>query len=326
MILVILRRRIGPAIAVVVLSTAVVAAQFGSLSGPVLGYLLDPNVGKLRPVTGIVGSAIIGEPLDTGIAATQVATLDASHGIQSTDTGLELLTLSLDTTQIRKSTIPGVAPNPSSHTISPQATAAAFYYSDSQEIRIVTGLPKEQRFLGAFRVTTPLLQMAVSDDGKLVVYGTSEGENESLYAWIASLETARFLTTAISVSGIAITQNGDAIVSDQAANEVFAIWDAAGAAVRRVLVDRREGLSDPGGIAVSSGNRIYVANSGEDSVMVLDANGRFLKAHPCSCTVSGVIPFRESVFRLTDRFDQPLFLLDATSADERIVFVPPPLQ
>jgi len=39
-----------------------------------------------------------------------------------------------------------------------------------------------------------------------------------------------------------------------------------------------------------------------------------------------VYPIRNTVFRLTDGIDQTIYLLDASSSEERIVFVPPPPQ
>jgi hypothetical protein len=117
-------------------------------------------------------------------------------------------------------------------------------------------------------------------------------------------------------------RNGDAIVTDRRANEVFAIWDPAGGAVRKLLADNTNDVSDPTAVAISSGNRIYIANAG--SVLVLDSNGRALKTLRCNCTISGLNTLRDSVFRLTDGIERTIYLLDASSAEERILFVPPP--
>jgi hypothetical protein len=77
-------------------------------------------------------------------------------------------------------------------------------------------------------------------------------------------------------------------------------------------------------VAVSPANRILIANKESATATVLDSNGRFLKTLDCNCAISGVYPLRNAVFRLTDRIDQTIYLLDASSNDERILFVPPP--
>jgi hypothetical protein len=309
------------AVSLVLIASGMRAAQLtGTLSGPVVGYVFDRNAGNLRPVKGILGSATVGAPVETGFAISQALTLDASHVIVSRDA--ELLALSLDAGQISPLAIPGLPANPTRAAASVQATAAAFYYADANEVRIVTGLPQEPRYTGLLQVDRPLTRMAVNNDGTLLVYATDEPDGNVLYSWTASSGSARFVTSATSVSGIAITRNGDAVVTDRDANEVFAIWDAAGGAIRRPLADVSQGVASPIGV-VSSENRILVANTGSTAT-VLDATGRFLKTLHCDCTISGVYPLRNSVFRLTDGVDQTLYLLDASSAEERILFVPPP--
>ena len=318
-------RILTAAACVALLTSAMGAAQVhGSLSGPVLGYVFDPNAGSLRPVRGILGSATVGTPVDSGVTLSQVLTLDAVHAIASTDASPQLVVLSMNTGPSSNVTIPGIPANPTRAAASLRGTSAAFYYAGAEQVRIVAGLPKEPRYVAELQVDRPLTHMAVNDDGTLLVYAASGPDGEALYAWTASGGSPRFLTSAVSISGIAITRDGDAIVTDRGTNEVFAIWGASGGAVRGLLADVRDGVSNPMGVALSSLNRIYVANAGTDTAVVLDSSGHFLKAEQCSCTISGLYPLRDSVFRLTDGIGQTIFLLDASTAEERILFVPPP--
>jgi DNA-binding beta-propeller fold protein YncE len=78
------------------------------------------------------------------------------------------------------------------------------------------------------------------------------------------------------------------------------------------------------GVAVAPDNRILIANKESATVTVLDSNGRFLRTLQCNCAISGVYPLRKAVFRLTDGIDQTIYVLDASSNEERILFVPPP--
>ncbi len=120
-----------------------------------------------------------------------------------------------------------------------------------------------------------------------------------------------------------MTANGAAIVADPGADEVFAIWDARGAATPQFLAGPREGVSHPVGVAASADNQIYVANAGSGTIMALDANGALLRTHECTCVPSGLHRLMGSLFRLTDGVDRTLYLLDASPAEAHVLFVPP---
>lgn len=318
--------RLLTGLSLALLASAAVGSQLsGGLSGPVLGYVVDGHEGRLRPLRGILGSATVGAPVDAGFALSQVWILDATH-VMATDASPEVLVLNLDASSESSVVISGVPGNPSDAVTSFQGTSAAFYYADAHEIRIVTGLPQKPVVSHSFNLSQPgrLTHIAVSNDGALLVYSVAENDGDALYGWSASSEAARLLMSANAISAVAITGSGAAIVADGGTNEVFAIWDAGGAAVRQFLAGEQDGVSNPVGFAVSAGNRIFIANAGTDTVIGLDANGRYLNTMECNCALSGVAPLRDSVFRLRDRIHRTIFLLDASSAEERILFVPPP--
>ena len=320
-------RFLTAAVCMVLLGSVVPAAQFSAtLSGPVLGYVFDGNARNLRPLGGILGSATVGEPVALGFDVSQVLTLDASHVIASTDARSELLTLNLKVKPVSVTPISGSRAGPTRAAASLKGTSAAFYYADARQVLIVTGLPEKpvaSHHVDLSRWGGALTNMAVSNDGTLLVYAVDEGGREALYGWTASSGSARFLTAAVSTGGVAITGNGAAIVADRGANEVFAIWDAGGSGVRQFLAGVQDGVSSPTGVGVGDNNRIYVGNAGSASLTILDSSGQLLGTHSCGCPLSGVHLVRDSVFRLTDRTDRTIFLLDGGPAGERILFVPP---
>jgi len=71
----------------------VLAAQQGSLSGPVAGFIYDSPGHALRPVQGVPGASLIGDPINLGLdlAAAYVAprqdsafvVLPTAHSISS---------------------------------------------------------------------------------------------------------------------------------------------------------------------------------------------------------------------------------------------------
>jgi len=318
---------LAAAVCLAILTTAAMGAQLsGTLSGPVLGYMFDSNDGKLRPLLGILGSTTVGTPVELGFTPSLVLTLDAMHIIASTDAGPEFLVVGLESGPPSTTVISGVSGKPALAAVSLQGTAAAFYYADVQEVRIVTGLPQKPALSNRITLSQlgrPLTHMALSNDGALLVYSIAEGEGDALFSWSASSDRDRFLMAAGSISSVAITGNGAAIVADRGANEVFAIWDLGGAAIPQFLAGPGDGVSDPVGLA-SDANRIYISNAGSGTVIALDSNGRYLQTLDCNCTLTGAFALRDSVFRLTDRVHRTIFLLDASSPTARILFAPPP--
>jgi hypothetical protein len=307
-------------------STEGAAQLSANLTRPFVGYVFDDDSRALRPIYGVLGNATVGAAADLGFAPPWALMLDANHAIVSAGASSEALIVNLESNPIAKAPISGAPANPSRAAVSYQGTSAAFYYASAQQVILVTGLPQKpvvsQRF-DLSRLDRPLTQLAVSNDGNLIVFAIAEEGTEAVYGWTPSWSDARFLAAAASVSGLVITGSGAAIVADRGADEVFAIWDVSGAAVRQSLAGVKEGVSSPAGVAVGKNNRIYVGNAGSATVTALDSDGRYSETYPCGCELSGVYPLRESVFRLTDRIDQTTFLLDTNSDEERILFVPP---
>jgi DNA-binding beta-propeller fold protein YncE len=309
------------------LASASIGAQFSAnLSGPVLGYLFDANAGSLRPVQGILGSSTIGRPVELGFTLSQALTVGPRHVIASTDGQPDLLVLDLGASPFSITAIPGVPAGPSLAAASLHGTSAALYEAAGHRVWIVSGLPQNPAasYVIDLSMAGSVTQMGISDDGRVLVFSAEDRGAETLYSWTASSSGARMLMPVVSVGGIAMMENGAAIVADRAANEVYAVWDPGGAAMPQFLAGARDGVSIPVGVAVSAANRIYIANSGSATIMTLDSSGRLVKSQDCGCAVSGVHALRDSVFRLTNGLDRTVFLLDGSSSEDRILFVPKP--
>jgi DNA-binding beta-propeller fold protein YncE len=188
----------------------------------------------------------------------------------------------------------------------------------------VTGLPSSPKVTHTIDVSAgeDLSRMTVSDDGSLVLYSVSQGTHDALFAWTA-LNGSRMLTTGDSISDIALTPAGDAVVADARSNEIFSITDPKGYASRLFLADDRSGVSNPTSVAVSKGGQIYVANGGSDTIVTLDSAGHVLRVQQCGCELAGLFPLKDSLYRLSDRTDSTLYLLEAGVTGDRVLFVPP---
>jgi len=308
------------------LATTSEARQFGaSLSGPVVGYVFDGHA--LRAIQGILGSATLGQPVDLGQEIDSAWAIDSRHVIATVARSRNVVTINLETAPVSINALLDLPANPTTIATSASAVTAAFYYAATRQVWIVTGLPDKPTLLHQADISGTqgsLTQMAIADSGLLLLYAEKDTgtHRDTLYRWSPSSDGRSYVTSANSISALSIAPNGAAIVADSSSNEVFAIWEPEGAAIRQFLADSRDGVSNPGATAFT-GNRAYVANAGTAQVMVLDVDGRIIGSHLCSCELTGLYRLRDSTFQLTNRFDRSLFILDA-SGDAKVVFVPPP--
>jgi len=294
-----------------------------SPAGPILGYVFDVNDSTIKPIAGIIGNSYIGPPVELGFSVTQAAILPGASAIASSDSSADAIVISLETRPVSVQPITGAPSNPSAISISSAGSAAALYYAGVGRILVVRGLPHNPTVTAAIDVSNihdPLSRIAVNDDGTSALLVFSQEDQDALYGWTAG-NGLRFITAASKISAVTFVGAG-AIVADKGTHEAFLISDVAGEAVRVSLTGPTQELSEPVAIAVSSRQEIYIGNAGTGTVVTFDSNGRALRTQSCSCAITDFYPIRDSVFRLTDRLDQTIFLLDAEDADDRIVFVP----
>jgi hypothetical protein len=321
------RRVVTGIFSLLLLSSGAAAGQLSlNLNGPVSGYVFDADSAILRPLLGIPGSSMMGKPVEFGFKLSQVLTLGARFVVASTSAYPDLVVLDMATKPPAVTPISGVsAAGLALAVASLDGTSAAFYEAGAQRAWIVTGLPKQPAVSHAVDLSSAgaVMQMAIRNDGRVLVFSASDRGVQTLYSWNES-PGLRPVSAVVSVSAIAMTQNGGAIVADSGTDEVFAVWDAGGAAIRQFLVGAADGAVAPVGVGVSAGGRIHIANAGSATTITLDPSGRFLTSQACECEVSGLYALSDSVFRLTRALDRTIFLLDASSADNQILFVPKP--
>lgn len=298
------------------------AGQLGELSGPVAGYVFSRSDATLRPVRGIPGSATIGSPMALDIAPTAALPLDTRRFLAFTATGVVVIDLESGTPAVVP--LPGVSPNPSRAVASRSGTAAALYYDGPRQLVIVNGLPSTP---SVSNVLSPpgsrVTQMAVNDAGTLVLYAASGGGRDGVFAWAAGSPGDRLLATADSVSAIALARNDDAVVVDAGGHQLFWIRDPAKRGLQEPLAGDAAGIVSPVAVLITDDDRVLVADAGSQAIVALNAHGTPVRALPCACEPTGFYPFGDSVYRLTDRVDRTLYLLDARSAHQAVVFVPP---
>jgi len=294
------------------------------VSGPIVGYIWSPTDHALRPIQGVLGNATIGDSVVAGFEMMQTLQLDERHFLGTMRDETSLVVIGAATLPFTKSVVTGAPSAPSVAVRSTKGSAAVLYYASEQKIRIVTQLTSAPTLAESIDVLPGLgeiTRMAVSDDGQLVIYAVSQPDSDVLYSW-TSTSGHRLVTILQRISGIAMREKGDIVVTDSKQNAVYYITDPTRSASTVLLADDRNGVSNPTGVATVGGDRIYVTNAASRTVLVLTLSGQVLRVLTCNCEPSGLYPFSDSVYRLSERVDQTIYLLKVGATDDRIVFVP----
>ena len=313
--------------------SATLAAQQGKLSGPVAGFVFDNTGLALRPIQGVPGASLLGDPISFGIdvAAVYVAPRQDSAFVVGVDQSIHLFLLNGGTPA--EISLGGLTGAPDRVIFSPSGTAVALVASGSPgSARVLTGLPNAATLAGSVKVESQTLQgmtgaahsfrsfspaMALSDDGTYlltVMQGSVrllsvQGQNRSLMPAQAG-------------ALVAFAAGGhDAAVMDSLSGLTL-IRDASGAAGTQVLSAPDEGLAGPVGVAFSQDEQtVYVASATAKSVAAFNLAAATRTAIGCACTPYTLVPMG-NLFRLTELTAGPLWLLDGTAATPRTVFVP----
>ena len=308
-----------------VVFAGVAAAQTGTaLSGPTMGLVYDSSQSALRPIRGIAGAATMGDTVNPGFplaSATVSPRQDCALALRTDDSSVVLVRA--DGTS---AAVPGARPAPALMVFSPAGTAAALYDSGAGRVQVLAGLPDAaavQSDVDISALAGPVAALAVDDAGTSLYLAAGTAETVGLYR-IGMDGASQFLVSFRSVAALRLSSSGsEALVADSTAAAVYAIRDLAGAGAVETLASGRDGLVTPIAIESDSAGRVFVADQA-GNVTILDRGQGSILSLPCGCAPTGL--FRLSgtaTFRLTEPSGGPMWVLDASGTDARIVGVPP---
>jgi len=308
-----------------ILLAGVAAAQSGTaLSGPTMGLVFDSSQSALRPIRGIPGAATLGDAVNPGFAlasATVSPRQDYALALKADDSSLVLVRAGG-----ASAPVPGARPAPALIVFSPGGTAVALYDSGAGRVQILTGLPDAaavQSDIDISALAGPVAALAVDDAGSSLFLAAGPAEAVSLYR-IGMDGASQFLASFRSVAALRLSGNGrQALLADSAAGAVYVIRELRGAGHLEMIASGRDGLGAPIAVESDPAGRIFVADQA-GNVTILDRSRGSVATLPCGCAPAGL--FRLSgtaTFRLTEPSDAPMWVLDASGADARIVAIPP---
>jgi hypothetical protein len=300
-------------------------APGGAVSGPLLGYLWNPDARLLRPILGVPGSSLLGSPMDLG-ATVSLAEVSPSQDYAlavEAESGAVLLVDLSGGAGLKP--VAGALAGPDRIVMSPGGGAAALYYRERRAVQLLSGLPQTpaaSELVNLAALPGVLAALGVSDRGGLVLAAVSEGDAGSLFLLSAGAEPRQIGRVGRAAAVTFLEDSTDALVADEGRNEVVLIRDVAGAAETRLLAGERDGFSHPVAVGVAGG-RMLAADAGSNTVALLDPTGGAPALLPCACNVTGLARLRGSaVFRLTAPGESPQYLVEAGDGPARVLFVP----
>jgi WD40 repeat protein len=305
---------------------AALAAQQGQLAGPTSGLVFDWTRHTLRPVLGIPGASTIGMAVDPGrdLASAWVSPRLDSAIAAAADGSLRYYRI--NGASLLERQLEGVSGTLQTVVFSPSGTAAVF--STSGGAYVITGLPDAPRMAGTVdldsaprraapsgRPTLRRLSIAISDDGSYVL------SNRSGSVRVLTIGGENRELTGNAANAVVAFAPGsqDAAVAG-AGLGVILFHDLARAGSSTVLA---ASVASADALAFSGdGRRLFLASGRERSVIAFDTQSGHQTTLSCDFAPASLVRMG-NVFRLNELNGRgPLWLLDASASDPRIVFVP----
>ena len=287
-------------------------AEDASVRSPVLGHMLDTPRGTIRAITGVSGSAALGEPIG-GLAGLRRAAISSSHAVAERE-GDQSLILIRWAGAVETLPLDGTPSDSPLFVLSPGGTAVAIVIPASEDsgprIRVITGLPHNP-FAG-FDVGIQIepAELAVSDDGTVAVAdGSGVVVQDGGAGWRRVFEGE---TPAIAF------RPGSRELAIASPTSRTATLISAGS-IRHLGADR---LESPYALAFSGdGQRLVIAQD-PGSVALIEVETGDVSVVQCDFRPDGLYRLRGgTVFRLSDSAKGAIAVLDADNAEPRIVAI-----
>jgi hypothetical protein len=297
-----------PLLCIAVLVAAGAQAQEGAIAAPMLSYVRDAV--SLRPVFGIPGTSLVGDPLDLPWPIAEAQASPEGHAVILTRAG-EAWLVSGD--RIRR--IPGLTEPVSAMALSPSGAAAVFRNHDATRIEIVTGLPDHP--VVARRIDdSPTGPLAISDDGAWLLAAASG----AVYLFDPASQIERIADRVLAMSfrprsrEFALTVNSNLVVWRDRDASYLRQWSLPDG----VHSAREARFSN-------DGRQLWIANA-DGALLVADRDGG-TQSGACHCSPDGLQPLAGGAVGLTGfsraSSSTPMRLATAGPAGLHVFFVPP---
>ena len=284
---------------------ALASAQTGTLDVAMLGYTAD-SAGAVRPIRGIPASATLGAPIETGLHGVAVR---AAYALGIDDSGAAILITAAGRRPLGIAGATGVF-------LSTRGTAAAIWRASNSTADILTGLPDAPAVVRSIPLNAAPNAVALSDDGASVAVLERSTSGVDTVSWIAGSATPAVVHRSRRIQSIAMLDGAVLVAEPRAVKLVSASFGP------QTVVDGVDGVLSAA--ASADGARVVVGMS-SGKIEIIDRAAGLRRTLDCGCTPNALAPLRgNAVFRLNEPGADPLWLLEADSAEPRLLFVAAP--
>jgi DNA-binding beta-propeller fold protein YncE len=313
-------RKCWVAIATLVAPALVMAA---TIQGPQLGFVFDGAHKEVRPILGIPGAAVLGEPLEVGVELRSVAISPLQNYVMAVEgEHNQVVVFAVGHSPVTSVAVHGADLGPDQMVLSPSGQAAALYYKDKDRIEVVGGLPAAPKvaselYLSAGQSPSAI---AVSDDGRTVLAAVGG----TVFHLTAGSEVP-VLTELGNVTAMTIPATGTAFVADSGQNQIHRIRGIGGSMETDVIAGPHDGINGPVAVAVSRDNsRAFVANGKAKTLATIQLTAQpTVTEAACGFAPTGLARLAgNEVFRLTEMSNLPMWVVAAGGPEPRFLFVP----
>ncbi len=286
-----------------------------------MGYIFDPGAAAIRPVPGIPGAAMLGQPLDLGEPISRAAISprqDFALAVASSDS--RVLVVSLPSGAVEACEC---APGPDRTVFSPGGDAAALYYAADSSVRVLRGAKAAPG--GGFDLSFlpgALTALAVSDAGALLA-AFSDGSSGTVYFLEPNREPRLALSLRRASALAFLAGSTDALAADDLDNRLYLIRDPGDRADVTLAAAAGDGIDGPVAVLAAGNSRALTANSKSGVITITDLAAGTSSAIECGVPPGDLQLLNGSVYRLTAPSSGPIWLLDGDSPGARVVFIPP---
>lgn len=274
-----------------------------SIQGPLVGWTYEQSTATLRAIQGIPGSSLLGARAGAELSRA-VAAPGGAFAVATVGESREARLLDLRKGDARKLDVPAGADG---IFVSPRGASAVLLYREQGKALVLTGLPGEPAVGASFE--TSAASFAVSDDGNSVMALEQNGVrmlDRDANQWMLNME-------APVVSAVFVEGSHDAVLAGPAG--VFLAREASGnASVEKLW----EGDAVA---AVLEGDAALIATR-EEGLLALNRKDGSVQRVECACAAVTLTRLAQSVYRVNELAEGPLWLVDLNGSTPRAVFVP----
>ena len=311
--------------AAAILATAASAADRGTVTGPVAGYVLDARSRSLRPVNGIPGGATLGDPLRLAFRL-NLAAVSAENdyavatAFRSGRTAMLLRGLSSGDPQI----VPlDGAIEATALELSDGGSVVLLSSAVEGKLQLIRGLPNQPEALAAADVSDwgGLAAAAVDPSGTLVTAAAVDGSIYVLRVRGTSLGEPEWIGRVPGAAAVSFIGTDGAAVASATTGDVMLFRGLGGALTVSRAAGAGDGIQSAIALRYAGGQELCVVEGSTGKAAMIDLASPAVRWLEPAGQASRCDRLSNSVLALNQAGREPLLLLD-TSAAPQIFFVP----